>query len=591
MLNRDIVVPKLNADMLLIHPPAFFDFRDRRDIYFPFLGTSGDVPITPLYEYFPLGFKTIKRFLGDHGYEVKIINLSTVLLRYPKINVNTLIEAFNAKVIGIDLHWMVHVQGSLALAKQIKKIIPDVYVLFGGISSTYYADELIQYPFIDMVMRGYETHQPLVYLLDALKGKKSLEAVPNLLWKPKDGQVRDNGFVYKPEAFSCGIDWSNQPTSEGPKEALPILEFLSTQNAGCSYNCGWCGGSREAFRRVFKKSRAMARKPRDEIRYEFETMNNLPNVDRYHFYSVGSYNEPKESMNYFLDLVENANFKSISYEQYYLTPEDVMRRMAKANKRTFITLSPESHDMRVAKLSGRGVYTNEELENWLFKAMDIGIYQVDIWYFIGMPEQDERSVMETVDYCDRLLAKFKGLRVQPMICPMIPFLDPASTFFEHPNEHGYRVFYRTVEEHRRGMENASIINRINYETNWLSRRDLVHVGFKAVQRLMEARATYGQLPPHWVKKYNATIDDALEFIGVVHEADCISNRGERKQELDKLGEEILRRNNAIFYSGVMNQAVPIYRKIGMRWFDEMGWEPETLAAFEAKLSVEQNTGP
>ena len=316
-------------------------------------------------------------------------------------------------------------------------------------------------------------------------------------------------------------------------------------------------------------------------------MNSLPNVDRYHFYSVGSYNEPKESMNYFLDLVENANFKSISYEQYYLTPEDVMYHMARANKRTSITLSPESHDLKVAKLSGRGVYTNEELENWLYKAMDIGIHQVDIWYFIGMPEQDERSVMETIDYCDKLLEKFKGLRVQPMICPMIPFLDPASTFFEYPDEHGYRIFYRTVEEHRRGMENASLINRINYETKWLSRRDLVHVGFKAVQQMMEARAVHGQLPLHWAKKYNAMIDDALKFIEVVHEVDCISDKREREQELDKLGDEILRRNNLIFYSGVMNQAVPIYRKIGMRWFDEMGWEPETSEALESRSVREQ----
>ncbi len=42
-----------------------FEFRGRRDIYFPFLGTSGDVPITPLYEYFPVGFKTLQRFLGE----------------------------------------------------------------------------------------------------------------------------------------------------------------------------------------------------------------------------------------------------------------------------------------------------------------------------------------------------------------------------------------------------------------------------------------------------------------------------------------------------------------------------------------------
>ena len=160
MSDHEFRFPKISADLLLIHPPAFFDFRERQDIYFPFLGTSGDVPITPLYEYFPLGFKTIKRFLGECGHDVKIINLSTIMLKYPKININTLIKAFDAKIIGIDLHWMVHVQGSLAVAKLIKEILPGTHILFGGISSTYYADQLIEYPFIDMVMRGYETHQP-----------------------------------------------------------------------------------------------------------------------------------------------------------------------------------------------------------------------------------------------------------------------------------------------------------------------------------------------------------------------------------------------------------------------------------------------
>ena len=48
--NGDGALPALSADLVLMHAPAFFDFRERRDIYFPFLGTSGDVPITPLYE-------------------------------------------------------------------------------------------------------------------------------------------------------------------------------------------------------------------------------------------------------------------------------------------------------------------------------------------------------------------------------------------------------------------------------------------------------------------------------------------------------------------------------------------------------------
>ena len=50
--------------------PAFFDFRDREDVYFPDLSTSGDVPITPLYEYFPVGFKTLHRFLTERDRQV-----------------------------------------------------------------------------------------------------------------------------------------------------------------------------------------------------------------------------------------------------------------------------------------------------------------------------------------------------------------------------------------------------------------------------------------------------------------------------------------------------------------------------------------
>ena len=573
------VRPRIEVDLLLIHAPAFFDFRQRRDIYFPFLGTSGDVPITPLYEYFPLGFKTLKRHLEDRGYRVALINLSTVLLRYPRLDFDQLIQGFNARLFGIDLHWMVHVQGSLAVAERLKAAHPRTPVIFGGISSTFYADQLMRYPFIDFVMQGYDTHMPMEMLLQALVTGTALDKVPNLAWKSQGG-TRFNGMSYTPDTYSCGIDWSQQPP-EAKTQSLPILEFLSTQNAGCAYNCGWCGGSREAFRRIYKRQRAMARKPTEEIRYELETTRRLPGGEKYHFYSVGSYNESSSGMSRFLESVATSNFRSISYEQFHLTPDNVMKQMVKANKRTIITLSPESHVPRIAKLAGRGVYTNQEMEDWLERALDIGIHNIDIWYFVGMPEQDERAVMENVDYCEHLLNKFKGKRVNPMLCPMIPFLDPASTFFEHPEKHGYRVFYRTVGEHRRGMERASIINRINYETQWLSRADLVYVGYKAVRRLMQAKAQSGALPGTIAREYVKNIVDALDFIPVVHEADCIEDPKTRAAELDRLGDEIVCRNQMIFFAGVMNQAFPVRRQIGGRWFDELGYPAETLESMQS----------
>ncbi len=577
MEHQERPLPLLRGDLLLAHPPAFFDFRERRDIYFPFLGTSGDVPITPLYEYFPVGFKTLQRYLCDQGYDVKLVNLSTVLLRYPKLEFDALIEALDIKLLGLDLHWMVHVQGSLAVAERVKTIRPDIRVIFGGISSTYYADQLIRYPFVDMVMRGYCTHEPMAELLKAVKQDRDPVDVPNLLWKSAVGEVRDNRFSYTPTNFGCGIDWSDSP-GEIATNTFPIRELVSTQMAGCAFNCGWCGGSRDSFRRINQCDHVIARKPQTEVAYEIDTTSARPDAEGYHFYAIGSYNEPESGMEHFVDQIGQTRLRSVSYEQFHLTDDRMLRRMAHANSRTTITLSPESHDPKVAKLAGRGVYTNQELERWIEKALDGGIHGIDLWYFIGMPEQDEASVLGTVEYCQQLLKRFQGERVNPMICPMIPFLDPASNFFENPDQHGYRVFYRSVEQHRRGMERASIINRINYETKWLSRSALVHVGFRAVRALMEAKAEAGMLPSSSIRDYNSRIDDALDFIDVVHEVDCIANPKERARELERLGDEILLRNNMIFFSGVMNQAFPINRDIGARWFDEMGWEPDDLEA-------------
>ncbi len=572
---------RVRADLLLLHAPAFFDFRDRGDVYFPYLSTSGDVPITPLYEYFPLGFKTLERYLAARGRSVAILNLATVLLRHPRLDVGSVIDAIDAPVVGIDLHWMVHAQGSLELAALVKARRPDVRVLFGGISATYFARELIARPEVDLVMRGYDTHEPVALLLDAVaRGRSDLRGVPNLLWK-EDGAVVDNGVSHAPDAFSCGIDWSHAPPAGGAS-ALPIREVVSTQNAGCAYACGWCGGSRDAFRRIYGRRQAMARKPRGEIGFELGSLAALPGGERYHLYSVGSYNEPRGGLDFFLDQVAGAGVKSVSYEQFHLTPDDVLRRMAAANSHTTITLSPESHDLEVARLAGRGVYTPAEMEAWIERALDAGIHRIDVWYFVGMPAQGPRSVRETVEYCGRLLRRFPGGRVVPLVCPMIPLLDPASEFFEHPERHGYRVFYRTLEEHRRGLGRASLIHRINYETRWLRREELVRVGYGAVRELTLMKAEARLLPRSTAGAITAKIDDALALIDAVHAADCVPDARDRARAIAELAGVVRAKNHDIFFGGVSNQAFPLARQIGGRWFDETLWSAAELEAAEGR---------
>lgn len=560
--------PNNTIDLLLIHAPAYFDFRKESKVYFPYLSTSGDVPITPLYEYMPVGFKSLKKHLQSKGYSVEILNLCSLLLRYPETNLQLLFSHIDAKIIGIDLHWMVHVQGSLEVASLLRKEKPDSKIIFGGISSSYYAEELIQYNCIDMVMRGYDTHEPMNILLSDFDAKKDLSHVPNLIWKDSNNQVNINKMSHLPVDLQNGVDWKDTPdnTNDG---SFKINEVLTTQSAGCIHHCKWCGGSRKAFSRIYNSKHTCALKQTTDIDNEFDSLKLLPGIENYHMYNCGTYNEPTYRLEYLLDKIEACNLKSINYEQFNLTPDKIMQKMAKANSKTVITLSPESHDLEISKLAGRGTYSMSDMEKWIDKALNYGIYQVDIWFFVGMPKQDKKSVFDTVEYCKKLLSKYKGENIVPLICPMMPFLDPASTFFENPDQHGYKVFARTVEDHRTNMLNSSIINRINYETKWLTRENIVMYGLDAINELLEFKAELGVLPPSIVQNVTAKINDAKEFIKVVHQIDNIKDNNSRSLELNKIEQEILTRNQEIFFSGVSNQAIPINRKIGGRWIDEI----------------------
>ena len=107
------VLELLKADLCLIHLPAVFDFRNHRDIYFPFLGTSGDVPITPLYEYFPVGFRTLQQSLRNEGHEVEILNLCTILLMHPDLKIDTLFKSIDAKLFGASAENMLRIKEEL----------------------------------------------------------------------------------------------------------------------------------------------------------------------------------------------------------------------------------------------------------------------------------------------------------------------------------------------------------------------------------------------------------------------------------------------------------------------------------------------
>jgi clorobiocin biosynthesis protein CloN6 len=555
------IASRLEADLFLLHAPSVYDFRERDDMLFAYLSDSDSVNVTSIYEMYPIGWFSIKQHLADHGFDTKIVNVASLMLMHPDLDVKKLLGRLEAPIFGFDLHWMTQCHGAIELAGLLKEVHPDALTIFGGISATYYADQLIRYPSVDVVVQGYDTLEPLAELVkQARKGRRDFESIPNLLYKV-DGEVTATGFSHKPATRYNDVpnDWSFYQETASSEPSVSKL-IMTLPNTGCAHDCGWCGGSRFAYRNIMGVHKTLIQKDNDLIIKELRTMREA--AKRTSIYALQCYSENKVRMHQYLDTVKEMGYNSVFFEQFNLTPPDTLKKMGESTS-AYIMLSPESHDPKISAAAGRGTYTMAEMEAWIPRALDAGVKGIMVWFFIGMPYQDRQSVLDTVAYSERLIRKFGGWDALPLICPMVPFLDPGCRFFEEPEQHGYRIFHHTLEEHRRAMVEPLWYRRLNYETRWLNRRHLQDVSYEAIARLVEIKGEYGVLPPRFCQAILKTIDETRQLLSEM----------ERALSLDGtlpagLRTEIRSYNRKILaYSS--DQIIPVHRPFGGRWFDDV----------------------
>ena len=550
----------LKADLFLLHAPSIYDFRERDDILFAYLSDSDSVNVTSIYEMYPIGFHAIKQRLLENGFNAEIVNIASLMLMHPQINVDGLLSRLEAPVFGFDLHWMAHCHGSIELATRLKAIHPEALIIFGGLSATYYADELIRYPAVDVVVKGYDTLEPVTQLMQAVtRGDHNFRHIPNLIYKGKDSKLVSTGFTYRPTRNynDATVDWSYYQKAKD--HAVTSKLIMTLPNAGCARDCSWCGGSRFAYQNMMGLENTLVQKDHQRVIQELRTMGEAAKTTS--IYALQCYSEPKDRLHQYLDGIREMGYRSVSFEEFHLTPVDTLEKMGRSTK-AYIMLSPESHDPVISKLAGRGNYSMAEMEAWIPKALDAGIAGIMVWFFIGMPEQTPQSVLDTVSYSETLLKKFRGKNVLPLICPMVPFLDPGSRFFEEPHKHGYLIFHRTLKEHRQAMLEPLWFKRLNYETQWMSRQELQAITYEAIARLVSIKGELGILPSSFCEAVLATIDETKSLLVQI----------ERAFELDsKLPSDLknaIRTYNRKILAYSSDQIIPAPRPFGGRWFDD-----------------------
>jgi clorobiocin biosynthesis protein CloN6 len=194
------------------------------------------------------------------------------------------------------------------------------------------------------------------------------------------------------------VDWSYyQRVKQRKLFSGPLI--MTLPNTGCAHDCGWCGGSRFAYRRIMGVRRTLISKRMEHVTAELRSMGDA--AKRTGIYALQCYSESKARLFEYLDVVKEMGYKTVNFEQFRLPDQETIEKMVRST-RAFINLSPESHDPVISKLAGRGTYTMRQMEDWIERALDGGIAGVMVWFFIGMPRQTPQSVMDTAAYCAHL---------------------------------------------------------------------------------------------------------------------------------------------------------------------------------------------
>ena len=534
------------VDLVLLHAPSVYDFRKLPAMYGPI---SDVVPSTPVFEMYPLGFVSMVGYLEQNGYKARIINLAVKMLKDPKFDVEKFIKRLDAKVFGFDLHWLPHAAGSLDLAEIVKKHHPNAPILLGGLSASYFHEEIIEhFPQIDYILRGDTTEKPLLDLMNHISAGKEPEAVENLTWRTSDGRMRINPLTFVPtEMDDLWIDYGQvmklvlrhmDLESTLPYESFMDYPFTAVLTCkGCSYNCITCGGSCSAFKNFFHRD-GPAHKSAEKLVEEITIINEYFKAP---IFLIGDLRQGgKKWAEEVLEGIKKSGVdNTITYELFDMVPDDWMKKLAGSTDNWTLEISPESHDDRIRNIMGKP-YTTAQMEDTIRNALDKGAEKLDIYYMVGLSGQTSESALDSVAYTRHLYKEMgNNDKIFTFIAPMAPFLDPGSMIYENPRKYGFTKLYHNLREHKEALYQPSWKLYLSYHTDWMTRDQVAETTYEAMIRLNQLKVDVGINDEAYGNKVDSGLNMARNLMRTIDGIiEATSDLDERQRKYNALKIEI-----------------------------------------------------
>ncbi len=534
------------VDLLLLHAPSVYDFRTRPAMYGPI---SDVIPSTPIFEMYPLGFVSMVGYLEQNGYKVRIVNLAVKMLKDPGFDVERFIEKIDARVFGFDLHWLANAAGSLDIAGLVKKHRPDAPVLLGGLSASYFHEEIIEhFPQIDYILRGDTTEKPLLDLMNHIDQGKAPEKVENLTWRTGENRKRVNPLTFVPtEIDDLWVDYGQviklvlrhrDLESTLPYESFMDYPFTAVLTCkGCSYNCITCGGSCNAFKRFFNRDGPAFKSPQRLV----EEINVISEYFKAPIFLIGDLRQGgRRWAEQVLDGIKESDLdNTVTYELFNAVPMDWMKKLSGSTDNWTIEISPESHDDEVRRTMGKP-YTTAQMEDTIDSALRHGADKIDVYFMLGLSGQTPESALESVEYARHLYDVMDNdKKIFTFTAPMAPFLDPGSMIYEDPGRYGFTRLYSNLREHKQALYQPSWKLYLSYETDWMTRDQLAETTYEAMIRMNRLKMDVGVTSRVNGEKVSHGLNMARTIMRRIDQIiDSTSDPLERQRRYDELKNEM-----------------------------------------------------
>lgn len=485
-------------DIVLIHPPAVYDFR-RRPL---FPGAMGQSVEGIQFNKVPIGMLSIAEYLDRHGYKVIVDNLCDRMINIAGFDAEEHLKDCSAQIYAIGLNFQQHSQGALEIARLCKSLHPNSHVIMGGLTATRFHEEIIEkYPFIDAVVRG-EAEKAMLQLVREFESYDRIADTPNLTYRKEDGDIRITPLM----PSSRNLDEYEYVRFDllEPKTSIYTPDSNSRWSLavcrGCLYNCSICGGSAYTYKKYLGMQRPAFRSPERLVA-------DMKRLCDQGVYTIGLYQDPRMGgKKYCQELVaalarEKPDIERLSLDLLAPADEEFVREISNTGQRIIFHLCPDTGSDEVRSKLGRR-YSNEEVMETVKLCHKYHI-PVTNFFSVGLAGETRENIKETWDLWARLdelnqesvMQGFFGGDTDgfhsfgQVLGPIV--LDPGSLAFDEPETHGYKLLYHNLEEYVQGLSQPYWHHWLNYETPLLDRNAIAELILQSVEFTIDQREKYG----------------------------------------------------------------------------------------------------